>query len=372
MDDVKKILCRLAALAALASCSPGALAASYSALYSFGDSFSDTGNLFGGLTALPPEEALAYWPPLAIPGYTDGFYNGRPSNGPVAAEYLAGALGLAGGFTNYAYTGALSGRGNVLPFVDTAIGATGLRDQVDTYLSGAGAAGADPDALYFVWGGHNDFWGLGQALPASMGDEARQDLFEQAALAGAQNIADDVNTLIGAGAKNILVVNSVALEYEPFWDAFAATDPTLRSLIHDGVTTMNSRLDALLGDMQAGMPGANIMGFDAQGWYEDTIARVLGGEEVGGLTNASAACFGYDGAQFAACAEPEEYLFWDSIHLTTTAYAMLGAEFASTVGVSAPVPEPAAWVLFIGGLLPLLWRRRQPWRAPAANTTAYA
>jgi phospholipase/lecithinase/hemolysin len=176
-------MCRLAITAAMAGGTSSVWATSpYSAMYAFGDSFSDTGNLVGALATRPVEDVLAWWPPFAIPGYADGFFQGRPTNGLSAVEHLAGTLGI--GLTNYAWTGALSGHGNVLPFVNTAFGATGLRDQVDTHLALTGSA--DPDALYFVWGGHNDFWGLGQALPASLGDETRRAALQQAGLTSLQ------------------------------------------------------------------------------------------------------------------------------------------------------------------------------------------
>lgn len=350
---MRRFLCGLVTVLALAGSAPSAWAGSYSTMYSFGDSFSDTGNLVGALSTRPIEDVLAWWPPFSVPGYADGFFEGRPTNGLSAVEHLAGALGI--GLTNYAWTGALSGHGNVLPFVNTAFGATGLRDQVDTHLSLTGSA--DPDALYFVWGGHNDFWGLGQTLPASLGDEARRAALEQAGLTAAQDIAANVDALVEAGARNILVLNSIALEHEPFWASTFAADPDLRALLHEGVDTMNIQLDNLLDTLDTSRPALNLMRFDAHDWYEDTIAAVLAGQAPGGLSNAASACFDFNGSAFAACGTPDEYFFWDSIHLTTAAYSMLAGELAGVA--AAPVPEPsAATMLDIGGVLLLLRRRR--------------
>lgn len=351
---MRRFMCRLVITAAMAGGTSSVWAASpYSAMYAFGDSFSDTGNLVGALATRPVEDVLAWWPPFAIPGYADGFFQGRPTNGLSAVEHLAGTLGI--GLTNYAWTGALSGHGNVLPFVNTAFGATGLRDQVDTHLALTGSA--DPDALYFVWGGHNDFWGLGQALPASLGDETRRAALQQAGLTAAQDIAANVDALVEAGARNILVLNSIALEHEPFWASAFAADPDLRALLHEGVDTMNIRLDSLLDTLDSSRPALNLMRFDAQNWYEDTIAAVLAGNAPGGLTNAASACFDFNGSAFAACGTPDEYFFWDSIHLTTAAYSMLASELAGVA--AAPVPEPsAATMLAAGGVLLLLRRRR--------------
>ena len=75
------------------------------------------------------------------------------------------------------------------------------------------------------------------------------------------------------------------------------------------------------------------------------------------LAYAASACFDFNGGAFAACGTPDEYFFWDSIHLTTAAYSMLAGELAGVA--AAPVPEPsAAAMLVAGGVLLLLRRRR--------------
>lgn len=327
----------------------------YSAMYAFGDSFSDTGNLVGSLGRLPLDELISYWPPFAVPGYTNGFYNGHPGNGPVAIEYLAASLGLGSKLSNYAYTGALSGRGNVLSFVNTVVGPTGIRDQIDTFLARNG--NADPGALYSIWGGHNDFWGLAQALPPGLGDDARRNMFVDAGRNAAQNIIDDVIALLANGARNILVVNSVSVELEPFWGDFDAQDPTLRSLIRDGVDAMNSELAVLLPAINLGIGDANIASFDAQTWYDEIIAALVSGQSVGGLTNGTDACFAFDGTRYAACEDPDSYFFWDDIHLTKRTYSLIAAEFLNRLTVSREIPEPSLVSTFALAILAASLRR---------------
>src|SRR5271156_6305416 len=95
---------------------------SYDALYVFGDSYCDVGNLFlatGG--AEPPAP----------------YYNGRFSNGPIWIEHVAGGLGLpmapslAGG-TDYAFGGAFATAPQPIPGGGTI---PSVPQQVGLYLS---------------------------------------------------------------------------------------------------------------------------------------------------------------------------------------------------------------------------------------------
>jgi phospholipase/lecithinase/hemolysin len=116
----------------------------YDALYVFGDSYCDVGNIF---TATGGAE-----PPAP-------YYNGRFSNGPIWLDHVAGFLGvlfqpslLSG--TDYAFGGAWVTApqpifGGTIPSVP---------EQVELYLSQHGSK-ADPNALYIIEGGGNDILG---------------------------------------------------------------------------------------------------------------------------------------------------------------------------------------------------------------------
>src|SRR6185369_7149670 len=124
--------------------------ATYSNVYFFGDSLSDTGNLYtasGGAIPGPPYD------------------NGRFSNGPLWVETVASGLGYASatnpfllGGNNYAWAGAFTGTGGL---ADQFIGGTptGLQTQVAGYWA-ASHATADSNALYVVEIGSNDLLGI--------------------------------------------------------------------------------------------------------------------------------------------------------------------------------------------------------------------
>ena len=114
---------------------------SFTGIYAFGDSLTDTGNLFA-LTGFPPEP----------------YFEGRISNGIVWIEYLAIAMQLEpGSLVNYSFAGATTGRDNELD-VPGVIEFPGLQDELDLFEADLGGNSADPSALYVVWAGANDIF----------------------------------------------------------------------------------------------------------------------------------------------------------------------------------------------------------------------
>ena len=101
---------------------------------------------------------------------------------------------------------------------------------------------------------------------------------------------------------------------------------------------------------------------------------VAGNPAQYGLTNINTPCFsGAIDTPGTVCANPNEYLFWDSVHPTAAAHQILGNfaltalagwngadDVASASDDALQVPEPATLVMLAGGLLRLgLIRRRQ-------------
>ena len=280
-------------------------ASAYSAMYVFGDSLSDNGNL------------AAYGVP-----FPNGYVGDRFSNGPVAVEQLAGILGIApANFHDFAFGGAETGTANP-DLTGTALANTGVKSQVLAYAAGGAA---DPNALYFLWAGANDLLNgvenhdtLGQLLAII-----------QAAIA---NIGSEIDLLHTLGAQHFLVPNLTDLGLTPLARSFGTTEANALSLL---AATFNQAL------------AASLPAYVTQVDTFSLLDQVVADPAAYGLGNVADACT--DGT--TVCGNPGQYLFWDALHPTTAADAFLAADFA------AAVPEPASLALLVLGLLTMMMRR---------------
>jgi phospholipase/lecithinase/hemolysin len=262
----------------------------------YGDSLSDNGNLFN---------AIGY-PPAP-------YFDGRFSNGPVAAEQLAAALGVP--ILDFAVGGATTGVGN---YVDggtqTTPGSHGLPGMKLELAASTPilTPALTSSALFMVWGGANDFLVAGSVTTA------------------VANIDSIIATLQGDGVQHILVPGMPDLGITPdfFGDAVAT----------GYAEAFNSLLIASL------PPGVT---------YADTfnLSEELSTDPGAfGLTNSTDPCL----TTTSICSNPNQYLFWDGFHPTTAADAILANEFAA-----ASTPEPSSIFLLGTGISGLALLVRQ-------------
>lgn len=201
-----------------------------------------------------------------------------------------------------------------------------MYDEVGLYLSLSGGV-ADPDALYFIWGGANDFI-------TSYVDP----------ILAAQNIAGYVGALAAAGAEHFLVPNLPDMSLTPY-----VVSQGWESQAHAYSTLFNAELANQLSSLGGLFPGADIVQFDVFSLFNDVIMNPADY----GLTNTVDPCLPsiYD----APCVDPGHYVSWDGFHPTARLHAILGGAFARAV------PEPATIILLAVGLFALrLARRRCP------------
>ena len=291
---------RNAAAAALAVAAVGAFASAanaqtYGRLVVFGDSLSDNGNLYavtGGTTPLSPP-----------------YYQGRFSNGPVFTELLGFNAGrfTAGapvtGSVNYAFGGART---------DNAASPPGMRNQLLAYTAGGGTFGAND--LVSVLGGANNLF---QAFPiAAANPLTAQSTMQAAATGAAADINFIVNSVASAGAGTILVTNLPRLGLTPQFSP-GSVGASGSALADFSGTTFNSALSAGLFTVAANNPNSNIILMDLYK-ISDTLA---GNPGAFGLTNASNACFN----GVTVCADPDSYLYWDSVHPTAAGHQLIAA-----------------------------------------------
>jgi outer membrane lipase/esterase len=281
-------------------------ASAYSAMYVFGDSLSDTGNVSAATAGTVPA------PPYAP---------GRFSNGPVWVETLSANLGLGAvapsvlGGKNYAWGGAVTGPSLTSTFPT-------LTQQAASYLATVGGV-ADPNALYVVWGGGND---------VRAGNVTNT----------VTNLTAIITSLASAGATNFLVPNLPNIGLTP--DAIAAGPAAVAGATFLS-NLVNTQLAAALPGLISGL-GINVVSLDVWSFLNNTIAASPGN----GYTNTSGRCY-VSGP--TACANPNDYIFWDGIHPTARAHQDLG-NLASQV-----IPVPPAVILLVSAFATLGGLRRK-------------
>jgi outer membrane lipase/esterase len=297
-----------------------AFAGPFSTIILFGDSLSDTGNVFDATSAVPGTATIPISPP---------YFRGRFANGPMWIEELANALGLQiapslDGGTNFAFGGALTGADlNSIFQQDIGVTILSLRSQVAAYRATlldptltdpARMKQAPVDALYVVWGGANDMreavrQGTQGAAPAQIASDA------------VGNIADIIRTLQSSGAIYFLVPNLPDLGLTP---QHVARGQATMQLATDLSKAFNSTLESALQQLESSLP-VQIARLDIAAHSRDLIATPL----RFGVTNVTEACISGDPFDpGTVCAQPENYIFWDAIgHPTAAAHALI-ADFA--------------------------------------------
>lgn len=292
----------------------------------FGDSLSDNGNLYA-LTA-----SLHKYIPLVPILPIEPYFKGRFSNGPIWVEQLATMLNIP--IDDYAYGGAW-----VEPYYDSMqVIPYNLGTQIDFYVAQTISDNNRAKHLYVIWAGGNDY-SKGRANE------------EYATTNTISYLQSQIEWLIYYGAKQFLLFNIPDLSIVPQVVAkgpeFAASIKRL-SQLHD------SKFADMILKLQHQYPDVKFIQMDVRNHYEDIIKN----PDKYHLKNVSESCYNGDYSFLALqqdvvqavneakinlfnnptlsvayltsmsrekphCINPDEYLFWDSIHPTRVVHQLI-------------------------------------------------
>ena len=276
----------------------------------FGDSLSDRGNLY---------EYMNHQLPMSPP-----YYEGRFTNGKVWIELLASKFypdNLEEHFIDYAYGGANVG-------IENHYNDFSLQNQINTYFSEHQVA--NPDALYVVWAGANNYLDLPENIDSTVNQ----------VIAG---IESSLEKMIQNGAKHFFVINIPDLSTTP-----AAQEFESEAELKEMSDKHNQKLLEKINQLQKKYPDVRFLTYDITSIMGDIIIH----PELHGFKDGHHTCCEYiqDNSQ-ALTSHPEvlhsklltsvdklafapvissdvcyDYLFFDLYHPTAHAHSLMADE----------------------------------------------
>lgn len=317
---------RWLALALIGCWAAVAQAATYSNVYVFGDSLSDIGNLHA----------------------IDNQYPVRFSNGPLAVETLAGGLGFQltpslhllppsvvnGQYGNdYAVAGAVAIDADGNP----ATADINVPTQVNAFLMIHGGH-APSDALYVVMIGGNDIFAAQDIMiKGSWNSGAAADQRLQQAAAA---VKTELQTLIAAGARNILVVDAPDVGKTPMTGikaaALRATTTTLYGYFLSSELRQVSRWLSQDYDLRLDLAVAEVeeaTGLDIKQYsLFNFLDKMVANPTAYGYTNVTDPCiFELTKVGVSPGCNFNTWLFYDEIHPTSVTHQRAGQEMLQLV-----------------------------------------
>jgi phospholipase/lecithinase/hemolysin len=298
-----------------ATTAPISAKASFERIVAFGTSLSDSGNAFAlrGEVNTPPDYQLD---PLLVPGAPYARGGHHFSNGATWIEHFARSTGLAGTVrpafaslspkaTNFAVGGARAYEDGI----NINLGA-----QVAAFLQADG--GAASDALYTIEIGGND---IRDAFAAFAGGGNGTAVLDDAILA----ISLNIQALHGAGARTFLVWRAPNVGVTPAVRTLDRVKPGSAQLALQLTQAFNADFDGVVAQLST-LPGIRIVRLDAYRLLNDMVADPA----AFGLTDVVTGCVTPSVPPFI-CDRPDEFLFWDGIHPTKAAHAIIAQEAAA-------------------------------------------
>jgi len=272
----RKFCAVLALATALGGCADSSKSGSsdYSQLIVFGASLSDTGNAV-----------------TLVPGLHPGapYYPGRASNGLLWIDVLAEKLGNSAkpfvtGGSNYAVGGA-----RTCGITGSSVHPLDMCEQVTVYLTLQGGK-ADASALYVV-----DTTAVANNIFAVVNNGLSHSAIIADAPADIRRVMDK---LYNAGARKFLVNNLPNVGNTPKGRNSSAAS-TITALSNQ----FSAALDTEINQFKNARANASVKIAD----FKSTVSNAVG------FSNTTDACYVEGGA---VCANPDSYIYWDSLHPT--------------------------------------------------------
>lgn len=260
----------------------------------FGDSLSDTINVYNGSYGTVPNHA--------------SWFVGHFSNGKVWHEYLAGSLNLPGYV--WATVNAESGEKTLF---------NGFDKQLDSFSAYLGKTENDDIAqtLFTVLFGGNDFIAGGKS-PDDIIAMYRVQLARLATM----------------GAQHIAIFRLPDFSRIPH---VATWTPAEKGALKNKSENFNQQLDRLLGELRTAYPKVNFFTVKLDSAFNDLLSE----SDKYGFVNTSESCLNISasGISYATgiavkptCkAANGAYVFWDTMHPTTKTHALLAEMIRETI-----------------------------------------
>ncbi|WP_299002243.1 SGNH/GDSL hydrolase family protein [uncultured Shewanella sp.] len=260
---------------------------------SFGDSISDTGNLYNASQWLFPND--------------NSWFLGHFSNGYVWTEYVSQLMGLP--LYNWAISGAAG--------EDQYVILPGVTDQIDSYVEYMQLAeNYDPkDSLVTLEFGLNDFVNYDRSVAEVSGD-----------------FTEIIEKLIDSGITNMLVLNLPDASHAPQFK-YSSADKAIE--VKDKIMEYNAFIKNQIENYQD--QGYNFVLFDTYTLFDN----VIDSPESYGLTNVTDSCLDINRSSSVDYLKShslrsdcvvngsDSYLFWGVTHPTTQAHYIIAEQIVS-------------------------------------------
>ncbi len=306
----------------------------YSAIYAFGDSLSDAGNI--SITTKTGGVPFPVSPPYFTEQY--GSKSGAVfSNGPTWVQNLSLALGLGTlkpsltGGTDFAYGGAETGPTPQDPTFP-AVQAVSLGSQLAQFKLDEPKPSAN--ALYTISIGANDL----NNILATNGLTPTQETADVAA--SVTNEINFVKQLVANGATNLLVLDVPDLSKTPNVTSGRVNGSAGSPALTAEASQLTSEYNSLLTSQLGTIAGVNAHVIDAFGLTDAAVANPA----AYNLTNVTSPVWsgnytdaGSGTLATTSIAAQNQYLFWDQLHPTEAGHQALADLSEQTLSGSAPL-----------------------------------